>query len=112
MTKYREKVYFTNVDDLHSKTLIWSEEGRTKETLRSFFKYLGPERTDNLQGICCDMWQSYIDVVKECAPQATLVFDKFHIVRHLMEAVDQVRRSEIHEKGKEHKELMKNSRYI
>ena len=58
------------------------------------------------------MWQSYIDVVKECAPQATLVFDKFHIVRHLMEAVDQVRRNEIHEKGREHKELMKNSRYI
>ena len=58
------------------------------------------------------MWQSHIDVVKECAPQATLVFDKFHIVRHLMEAVDQVRRNEIHEKGKEHKELMKNSRYI
>ena len=35
-----------------------------------------------------------------------------HVVRHLMEAVDQVRRNEIHEKGKEHKELMKDSRYI
>jgi hypothetical protein len=33
-------------------------------------------------------------------------------VRHLMEAVDQVRRDEIREKGKEHKELMKDSRYI
>ena len=112
ISRKKGHVYLTNVYDLHSKTLIWSGEGRTKETLRSFFKYLGPERTDKLQGICCDMWQSYIDVVKECAPQATLVFDKFHIVRHLMEAVDQVRRSEIHEKGKEHQELMKNSRYI
>lgn len=112
ISRKKGHVYLTNVYDLHSKTLIWSGEGRTKETLRSFFKYLGPERTDKLQGICCDMWQSYIDVVKECAPQATLVFDKFHIVRHLMEAVDQVRRSEIHEKGKEHKELMKDSRYI
>lgn len=105
-------MYLTNVYDLHSKTLIWSGEGRTKETLRSFYQYFGSERTANLQGICCDMWQSYIDVVKECAPQATLVFDKFHIVRHLMEAVDQVRRKEIHEKGKKHKDLMKSSRYI
>jgi transposase len=58
------------------------------------------------------MWKPYIEVIKECAQQATLVFDKFHIVRHLMEAVDQVRRDEIREKGKEHKDLMKDSRYI
>ncbi len=112
ISRKKGHVYLTNVYDLRSRTLIWSGEGRTKETLHRFFHYLGPERTANLQGICCDMWQSYIDVVKECAPHATLVFDKFHIVRHLMEAVDQVRRNEIHEKGKEHKELMKDSRYI
>ncbi len=35
------------------------------------------------------MWQPYIDVIKARAPQAVLVFDKFHIVRHLMAAVDQ-----------------------
>ncbi len=45
------------------------------------------------------MWQPYIDVIKDRAPQAVLVFDKFHIVRHLMEAVDQVRRDEVREKG-------------
>jgi transposase len=105
-------VYLTNVSDLRSRTLIWSGEGRTKETLHRFFHYLGLERTVNLQGISCDMWQSYVDVVKECTPHATLVFDKFHIVRYLMEAVDHVRRNEIHEKGKEHKEFMKDSRYI
>jgi transposase len=58
------------------------------------------------------MRQPYVEVIRDCAPQATLVFDKFHIVRHLMEAVDQVRRDEIREKGKEHKDLMKDSRYI
>ena len=41
-----------------------------------------------------------------------LVFDKFHIVRHLMEAVDQVRRDEIREKGSEHKALMYKTRFI
>ena len=56
------------------------------------------------------MWKPYVEVIKQCAPQATLVFDKFHIVRHLIEAVDQVRRrDEIREKGKEHKDLMKDS---
>jgi transposase len=53
-----------------------------------------------------------VDVIEDCAPQATLVFDKFHIVHHLMSAVDQVRRDEIREKGEEHKELMQDTRYI
>jgi len=112
ISRKRGHVYLTNVYDLKEKTLIWSGGGRTKETLRNFFEYLGPENISKLQGICCDMWQPYIDVINEYAPQVTLVFDKFHIVHHLMKAVDQVRRDEIREKGKEHKELMKDSRYI
>lgn len=112
ISRKKGQVYLTNVYDLRSKTLIWSGVERTKDALRSFFNYLGSERTSKLQGICCDMWKPYVEVIKECAPQATLVFDKFHIVRHLMEAVDQVRRDEILEKGKEHKDLMKDSRYI
>ncbi len=58
------------------------------------------------------MWQPYIAVIKNRAPQATLVFDKFHIVRHLMEDVDQVRRDEIREKGPEHEALMYKTRFI
>jgi transposase len=58
------------------------------------------------------MWQPYIDTVKAQAPQAVLVFDKFHIVRHLMEALDQVRRDEIREKGPEHKARMHKTRFL
>jgi len=104
--------YLTNVYDLKTKKLIWSGEGRSEDTLRQFFKYFGTEKTSQLQGICCDMWMPYINVVEEKALNALLVFDKFHIVRHLMDAVDQVRRNEITEKGKEQKQLMKHTRYI
>ena len=45
------------------------------------------------------MWQPYINVIRLRASQAVLVVDKFHIVSHLMAAVDQVRRDEIREKG-------------
>ncbi len=104
--------YLTNVYDLDTRKLIWSGEGRSEHTLRQFFEYLGPEKAKSLQGICCDMWMPYINVIEEKAPDALLVFDKFHIVRHLMNAVDQVRRDEVTEKGKEHKQLIKHSRYI
>jgi transposase len=52
------------------------------------------------------MWQPYADVIQARAPQAVLVFDKFHIAQHLSRAVDQVRRDEIRDKGAAHKALM------
>ena len=104
--------YLTNVYDLESGALIWSAPGRSKETLTDFFQLLGEDGCHRLKGICCDMWRPYIDVVQQYAPQATIVFDKFHIVSHLMKAVDQVRRDEIREKGKSHKELVTHTRYI
>ena len=112
ISRKRGHVYVTNVYDLKRKCLVWSGEGRSKETLEAFFDFLGPEKTAALEGICCDMWQPYIDVIKDRAPQAVLVFDKFHIVRHLMQAVDQVRRDEVREKGPAHKALMYKTRFI
>lgn len=112
ISRKRGHVYVTNVYDLRSKRLVWSGEERSKETLEAFFEFLGPEKTAALDGICCDMWQPYIDVIKEQAPQAVLVFDKFHIVRHLMEAVDQVRRDEVREKGRRTRPLMYKTRFI
>jgi transposase len=112
ISRKRGHVYLTNVYDLEQRTLLWSGEGRTKATLEEFFRFLGPERAAGLEGVCCDMWQPYVDVVMANAPNATLVFDKFHIVRHLMEAVDEVRRQEINEKGKEHRDLVAKTRYL
>ena len=112
ISRKRGHVYVTNVYDLKHKRLVWSGEGRSKETLEAFFDFLGAEKTAALEGICCDMWQPYIEVIKDRAPGAVLVFDKFHIVRHLMEAVDQVRRDEIRDKGPQHKALMYKTRFI
>lgn len=112
ISRKRGHVYVTNVYDLRRRRLLWSGEGRAKETLETFFNWLGEERAARVEGICCDMWQPYIDVIKARAPKAVLVFDKFHIVQHLTKAVDQVRRDEIREKGKEHKDLMAKTRYI
>jgi transposase len=112
ISRKRGHQYLTNVYDLQTKRLIWSGEGRSEGTLKQFFNFLGEERASQLQGICCDIWRPYIKVIEKEAPNAVLVFDKFHIIRHLMNAVDQVRRDEIQEKGKTHKELMKHTRYI
>ena len=112
ISRKKGHVYVTNVYDLARKRLLWSGEGRREATLEAFFDFLGPTRTAALEGVCCDMWQPYINIIKTRAPQAVLVFDKFHIVSHLMQAVDQVRRDEIREKGPAHKVLMYKTRFI
>lgn len=108
----RGHIYHTNVYDLETRELIWSAEGRSKDTLKAFFAWLGEDESAALEGICCDMWANYIDVVKEKAPQAMLVFDKFHIMRHLLRAVNDVRKMEQKALREAEPELLKGTRYI
>lgn len=58
------------------------------------------------------MWAPYVEVVRERLLHAVLVFDKFHIVRHLLDAVDQVRRQEAQKLKLENPELLNKTRYI
>jgi len=98
--------------DLQGKRLLWSGEGRGKETLEAFFAEHGEALKGKLLGVCCDMWQPYIDVIRECCPKAILVFDKFHIIQKLLQAVDEVRRQEASMLKKANPELLKRTRYI
>jgi transposase len=112
ISRKRGHVYHTQVYDLTGKRLLWSGEERSAETLQRFFDQFGEERSEKIEAVCCDMWAPYVDVIKERLPNALLVFDKFHIVRHLMEAVDTVRKEEARELKAEEPELLKKTRYI
>lgn len=112
LSRQKGHVYVTNVYDLKEKRLIWSGEGRSQETLRAFFEEHGQALKQRVKAVCCDMWQPYTDMVKEHLPDATLVFDKFHIMQHLLKAVDEVRREEARELKKTNPELLKRTRYI
>jgi transposase len=112
ISRKKGHVYHTQVYDLTEKRLIWSGEDRTSETLQTFFDELGEEGCEKIEAVCCDMWAPYMDVVKERLPNALLVFDKFHIVKHLMDAVDHVRKEEVRNLKDENPELLKKTRYI
>jgi len=112
ISRRRGHVYQTQVYDLTEKRLLWTGEDRTSKTLEDFFDQWGPKRCQKIEAVCCDMWAPYVDVIKSRLPKAILVFDKFHIVRHLMDAVDQVRRDEAKQNDTEDPALLKNTRYI
>lgn len=80
--------------DGHCRRLLWVGRRRTKATLRSGLKVLGPAVVSGLRYVCSDMWQPYLKVMAQQAGQALHILDRFHIVQHLNQAVDQVRRAE------------------
>jgi transposase len=84
--------YLTLVYDLERHRLVWAGDGRTQETLASFFRDLGPRRRRAIRVVCLDMFAGYIEAVRQSVPHAEIVFDRFHIVQHLGRAVDTVRR--------------------
>jgi transposase len=88
----RRHKYVTVVVDHLKETVAWAGKDRKAETLERFFEELGAERAAEIDAATMDMWEGYVKVVKEKAPQAQILYDRFHIVRHLNEAVDKIRR--------------------
>ena len=60
-----------------------------------FTEEMGARRCHTLRVVCMDMWATYAKLVREHATNAQILFDRFHIVKHLHEAVEEVRRSEM-----------------
>jgi transposase len=93
VSRRKGQVYLTVVYDLERRVLLWVGDDRTEEAVRPFFtKEMGLRRCRTLQVVCLDMWAAYAKLIRQHAPNAQILFDRFHIVKHLNEAVDVVRR--------------------
>jgi transposase len=88
--------YFTLVNDLDRGRVLFVGENRTTQSLDEFWSSLSPEQTASVEAVAMDMWDPYVTSTLNHLPDARrkIVFDKFHIAKHLSEAVDQVRRRE------------------
>jgi transposase len=113
VSRRKGQVYLTVVYDLERRVLLWVGDDRTEAAVRPFFtEEMGRRRCHTLQVICMDMWAAYAKLVKEYAPQAQILFDRFHIVKHLNEAVEEVRRSEMRRLSQKEKVAFKRSRWL
>lgn len=104
--------YRVIVSDLERERPIWvGGEGRKETDLDAFFSELGPKKTARIRLAVMDMWKPFRNSVQSNAPSALIVFDKFHIMRHLGDALDKVRRIEYRRlKGKD-RSYIKGHRY-
>ena len=91
----RHHEYITCVVDHVEAKVVWAAEGKSAATVDAFFAALGPERAAKLKGVTIDMSGAYIDAVDRGAPQAQIIFDRFHVQRLAQDALDQVRRDQV-----------------
>ncbi len=88
--------YLTLVYQINSgrKRLLSVVQGRTIRSFLYALRELGKENLAHIKYVCSDMWPAYLKVIKKKLPNALHVLDRFHIVKKLNEAVDEVRREE------------------
>lgn len=104
--------YLTVVANHATGVPVWMAEGRSQKTLGSFFDELGQERANQVAIVTMDMCAPYIAEVRARAPNASIAFDPFHVVKLGNEAVHEVRRSEARErKGTSQAAVLKDARW-
>jgi len=105
--------YMTVVCDLERSTVQYVGDDRTAESLAAYYQSLSPERRAGIEAVAMDMWEPYIKATTEWVPLAGLriVFDRFHIMGHLNQAVDAVRRQEHRQLSAQANDLLKGTKY-
>jgi len=110
----RGQNYLTLVCDLTTGTVEHLAEERKQASLDSYFTSLPPAQRAAIQAVAMDMWDPYVQSVRTYVPQADrkIVFDPFHIVQHMNQAVDKVRRTEHRLLRAEGDETLTGSKYV
>lgn len=101
--------YITTFSDIEASRVLYAAESRRKEVVGEFTDDLKTRGYDpeNIDLVCCDMWDPYLNGVANNLPQASVIFDRFHIMKQMNEALEQVRRAE-----QRHTQFLKRTRFL
>ena len=100
------------VSDLVRKRPLWfgGEDG-SEASMDMFYEWLGPKKTKKIRLAVMDMWKAFRKSTGTQAPQAAVLFDKFHVMRHLGEALDKVRKMEYARLSGKDRSYIKGQKY-
>lgn len=114
-TSFRKRhQYVTVVSDLDEGTVEYVADNHTQQSLDGFFEPYGREQLEQINAVSMDMWPAYIASVRRWVPDGNskICFDKFHVAKHLGDAVDKVRRQEHKALVKQGDRRLTGSRYL
>jgi len=109
----RRDKFLTIVSDLETGEPLWAGRDRKRETLDRFFaEALPPARRRAIRAVCVDMWEPFTQSVRTHLPRARIVYDKFHVLRHVNDALDETRRAEFFRQGGAARAVLRGKRWL
>jgi transposase len=108
----RGHTYRIVVSDLLRRRPIWfGGKDRSEDSMDVFFQWLGPRKSQRVRLAVMDMWKAFRNSTVRNAPQASILFDTCHVMRHLGEALDKVRKSEYARLSGKDRRFIKGQKY-
>jgi transposase len=109
----KRHVYRIVVSDLEQKRAIWfGGDGRTEKDMDMFYAFLGNKNAEKIRLAIMDMWKPFRHSTQAHAPNADILFDKFHLLRHLGAALDKVRKTEYARVTGKQRRFIKGQKYV
>ena len=100
------------VSDLEKRRPIWfGGEDRSTESMDGFYSWLNSLRCKEIRLAVMDMWKAFEKSAQKNIPQAAILYDKFHVMKHLGKALDQIRKSEYARVSGNEKKFIKGQKY-
>lgn len=100
------------VSDLIRKRAIWfGGRDRSTESMDMFYQWLGPKKAKKIRLAVMDMWKAFEKSTKKNVPKVAILYDKFHVMRHLGEALDKVRKQEYRRISERDRRFIKGQKY-
>ena len=105
--------FLTVVCNLETAEPLWFGRERKKETLDDYFRsQLVSRQRKRIEAACVDMWEPFRLSIEQWAPQCKIVYDKFHIMQHANDAIDEVRKAEFFRQGPQKRGLIKGKKWL
>lgn len=103
--------YLTVVLDLDTGAVVFVGDGKGGDALKPFWNRLHRSRA-KIEAVAMDMSPAYHDAVSTHLPEATIVFDHFHVIKLFNDKLSDLRRSLYHQAEDEQKKVLKGSRWL
>lgn len=88
----RADCFFTVICDLDTRRVIWVSEGRSQMALAEFFQCYGEDGCKEIEVVVADQFEGYKTASEAYCPKATFVWDRFHLVQNMEEAINETRK--------------------
>lgn len=111
----RGQTYWTMISALEGPRgpeLLNVVSGRKEKDVRKFWRWFGAKRAKLVTHAVMDMWKPYRNSFKAHCPGVQIIYDKFHVIRHLLDALNKVRKAELGKAAGRFKGLLAGKKFI